>query len=76
MVTMVSLDELFKNSDFITIHTPLNATTKSIITEKEIALMKPSVRIINCARGGLIDEGLLAKPSQKRNRRRRHRCLH
>jgi len=43
------------------IHTPLNATTKSIITEKEIALMKPSVRIINCARGGLIDEDLLAK---------------
>ena len=61
MVTMVSLEDLFKTSDFITIHTPLNATTKSIITEKEIALMKPSVRIINCARGGLIDEDLLAK---------------
>jgi D-3-phosphoglycerate dehydrogenase len=61
MVTMVSLEELFKTSDFITIHTPLNATTKGIITEKEIALMKPSVRIINCARGGLIDEELLAK---------------
>ena len=61
MVTMVSLEELFKTSDFITIHTPLNATTKSIITEKEIALMKPSVRIINCARGGLIDEELLVK---------------
>jgi D-3-phosphoglycerate dehydrogenase len=61
MVTMVSLEELFKTSDFITIHTPLNATTKGLITEKEIALMKPSVRIINCARGGLIDEELLAK---------------
>ena len=61
MVTMVSLEELFKESDFITIHTPLNATTKGIITEKEIAMMKPSVRIINCARGGLIDEELLAK---------------
>ena len=61
MVTMVTLEELFKTSDFITIHTPLNATTKGIITEKEIALMKPSVRIINCARGGLIDEELLAK---------------
>ena len=61
MVTMVSLEELFKTSDFITIHTPLNATTKGIITEKEIALMKPSVRIINCARGGLIDEELLVK---------------
>ena len=61
MVTMVTLEELFKTSDFITIHTPLNATTKGIITEKEIALMKPSVRIINCARGGLIDEELLVK---------------
>jgi D-3-phosphoglycerate dehydrogenase len=61
MVTMVSLEDLFKTSDFITIHTPLNATTKSIITEKEIALMKPTVRIINCARGGLIDEDLLVK---------------
>jgi len=52
---------IIQDSDFITIHTPLNAATKSIITEKEIALMKPSVRIINCARGGLIDEELLAK---------------
>jgi len=60
-VTMVSLEELFKTADFITIHTPLNATTKGLITEKEIALMKPSVRIINCARGGLINEELLAK---------------
>lgn len=60
-VTMVTLDELYKKSDFITIHTPLNATTKGMIGEKEIALMKPSVRIINCARGGLIDEELLAK---------------
>lgn len=60
-VTMVSLEELFKTSDFITLHVPLNANTKGIIGEKEIALMKPSVRIINCARGGLIDEELLAK---------------
>lgn len=60
-VTMVTLDELYKKADFITIHTPLNATTKGMIGEKEIALMKPSVRIINCARGGLIDEALLAK---------------
>ncbi|MBN1643279.1 MAG: phosphoglycerate dehydrogenase [Dehalococcoidales bacterium] len=61
MVTMVSLEELYKNADFITIHTPLNATTKGMIGEKEIAMMKPTVRIINCARGGLIDEELLAK---------------
>jgi D-3-phosphoglycerate dehydrogenase / 2-oxoglutarate reductase len=60
-VTMVSLEELYKTADFITIHTPLNATTKGMIGEKEIAMMKPTVRIINCARGGLIDEALLAK---------------
>lgn len=60
-VSMVSLEELYKNSDFITIHTPLNANTKGMIGEKEIAMMKPSVRIINCARGGLIDEELLAR---------------
>ncbi len=60
-VTMVTLEELFKASDFITLHVPLNANTKGIIGEKEIATMKPTVRIINCARGGLIDEEVLAK---------------
>jgi len=60
-IDMVTLEELCKQSDFITLHTPLNANTKGILGEKEIALMKPSVRIINCARGGLIDEDLLAK---------------
>ncbi len=42
--------------DFITLHTPLTAETRNVIGAREIAMMKPSVRIINCARGGLIDE--------------------
>ena len=46
---------------FITLHTPMTAETRNLIGPREIALMKPSVRIINCARGGLIDETALAE---------------
>jgi D-3-phosphoglycerate dehydrogenase / 2-oxoglutarate reductase len=60
-VEIVTLEQLVKESDFITFHIPLNSSTKGIIGEKEIAMMKPTARIINCARGGLIDEELLAK---------------
>jgi len=55
------LDELFRQSDYITVHTPLNKDTKYLIGEKEFALMKNGVRIINCARGGIIDENALYK---------------
>jgi len=55
-VEKVELDELFKRADFITLHTPLTEKTKNIIDAAAIAKMKPSVRIINCARGGLVDE--------------------
>ena len=64
-VKMVSMDELLKESDFITLHLPLSANTKGLLGEKEIAKMKPSVRIINCARGGIIDEELLYKAVQE-----------
>jgi D-3-phosphoglycerate dehydrogenase len=60
-VNMVPFEQLLKQSDFITLHIPLNAQTKELIGEKEIAMMKPTVRIINCARGGIIDEELLAR---------------
>ncbi len=58
---LVSLKQLLKESDFITLHLPLTASTKGLIGAKELALVKPTVRIINCARGGLIDEEVLAK---------------
>lgn len=64
-VKMVTLDEILAESDFITLHTPLSAKTKGLIGEKEIAKMKPGVRIINCARGGIIDEELLLKAVQE-----------
>jgi len=55
-VEKVDLAELFKRADFITLHTPLTDKTKNIIDAKAIAAMKKGVRIINCARGGLVDE--------------------
>ena len=58
-VEKVELDELFARADFITIHTPLIEATKNIINAAAIAKMKAGVRIINCARGGLIDEAAL-----------------
>ncbi len=59
-VEKVELDELFRRSDFITLHTPLTDKTKNIIDAAAIAKMKNGVRIINCARGGLVDEDALA----------------
>ena len=60
-VELVTLKQLLKEADFITLHTPLTSQTKKLIGAKELALVKPTVRIINCARGGLIDEEALAK---------------
>ena len=60
-VELVSLEQLLKEADFITLHLPLTASAGRIIGAKELAKVKPTVRIINCARGGLIDERALAK---------------
>ena len=51
-----SLDDIFGQSDFITIHSPLTPETKGLINSKTIAGMKDGVRIINCARGGIVNE--------------------
>ncbi|WP_035981400.1 phosphoglycerate dehydrogenase, partial [Bradyrhizobium sp. STM 3843] len=58
-VEKVDLDELLKRADFITLHTPLTDKTRNIIDAAAIAKMKQGVRIINCARGGLVDEAAL-----------------
>jgi len=60
-VELVPLKQLLKESDFITLHVPLTKSTKGLIGTKELALVKPTVRIINTARGGLIDEEALVK---------------
>jgi D-3-phosphoglycerate dehydrogenase / 2-oxoglutarate reductase len=55
-VEKVELETLLARADFITLHTPLTAQTKNILSAKNLAKTKKGVRIINCARGGLIDE--------------------
>jgi len=60
-VEIVPLKQLLKESDFITLHIPRTKSTKGLIGVKELALVKPTAYIINCARGGLIDEEALAK---------------
>jgi D-3-phosphoglycerate dehydrogenase len=59
-VEKVELDELLRRSDFITLHTPLTEKTRNIIDAAALAKTKKGVRIINCARGGLVDERALA----------------
>ena len=58
-VELVSLDDLFARSDFITLHTPKTKDTAKLLNREAFKKMKPGVRIINCARGGLIDEEAL-----------------
>jgi D-3-phosphoglycerate dehydrogenase len=60
-VDKVELDELFRRADFITLHTPLTEKTRNVISAQAIAAMKAGVRIINCARGGLVDEEALRR---------------
>ena len=58
-VESVELEAIFKRSDYITVHTPMTNETKYIIDKKAIGKMKKGVRIINCARGGIINENAL-----------------
>ena len=58
-VEIVELKGLLRRSDYITVHTPLTEETKHIISTDEFALMKKGARVINCARGGIIDEEAL-----------------
>jgi D-3-phosphoglycerate dehydrogenase len=59
-VRLVSLDELLAEADFITVHLPKNAETLGLIGERELQLAKPGVRVVNAARGGIVDEHALA----------------
>jgi D-3-phosphoglycerate dehydrogenase len=59
-VALVPLDEIFKRSDYLTLHVGLTSQTEGMINESSIKLMKPGVRIVNCARGELIVDEALA----------------
>ncbi|MEA3060569.1 MAG: D-3-phosphoglycerate dehydrogenase / 2-oxoglutarate reductase [Sphingomonadales bacterium] len=58
-IEKVALDELLARADFITLHTPLTDQTRNILSRENLAKTKRGVRIVNCARGGLIDEAAL-----------------
>ena len=60
-VELVSLDDLFKRADAVTLHVPLTEQTKNMIDAARLATMKKGALIVNCARGGLIDEKALAE---------------
>ncbi|MFA4988299.1 MAG: phosphoglycerate dehydrogenase [Candidatus Omnitrophota bacterium] len=60
-VEIAELDKVLREADYITVHTPLTKETRHMISDKEFALMKKGVRVINCARGGIIDEAALIK---------------
>jgi D-3-phosphoglycerate dehydrogenase len=58
-IALAPLDQVYSRADFLTVHTPLTAETRGIINKDVLAKMKPGARIINCARGGLVDEDAL-----------------
>lgn len=58
-VKIVELKEIFTQADYITVHVPLTKETKALIGEEEMKIMKKNVRLINCARGGIIEEKAL-----------------
>jgi D-3-phosphoglycerate dehydrogenase / 2-oxoglutarate reductase len=63
-VTQATVEEICKAADFITVHSPLNESTRNLIGAAQIETMKKSVRIINCARGGIINEQALLEALQ------------
>jgi D-3-phosphoglycerate dehydrogenase / 2-oxoglutarate reductase len=63
-VSLVELEILLRESDYITLHLPKTKETHHLINAESLKIMKPNVRIINCARGGIIDEAALAEAIQ------------
>jgi len=60
-IELLSLDDLYASADFISVHTPLTPETKGLIGDAAFAKMKKGVRIVNCARGGIVDEAALVR---------------
>ncbi|MSQ70476.1 MAG: dehydrogenase [Betaproteobacteria bacterium] len=65
-ITLVDLDELLKRSDFVSLHVTASASTRGMIGERELALMKPSAYLVNTARGEVIDEDALYRALRDR----------
>jgi D-3-phosphoglycerate dehydrogenase len=60
-VKLSTVEDIVRNADFMTVHTPLTPETRHMISSKQFEIMKPGMRIINCARGGIIDEQALVE---------------
>lgn len=60
-VELTTVEDIVRRADYITVHTPLTKETKDLISTKEFGIMRKGVRLINCARGGIINEEALAK---------------
>ncbi|KCZ72990.1 D-3-phosphoglycerate dehydrogenase [Candidatus Methanoperedens nitroreducens] len=60
-VELTTVEGIVKRADYITVHTPLTKETKNLISDREFAIMKKGARLVNCARGGIINEEALAK---------------
>lgn len=65
-IKAVNLEDLLKQSDIVTLHVPLDDSTRGMLDGKRLALLKPSAVLINLARGGLVDEGALKKMLQEK----------
>jgi len=59
-IKLVTLEEIYTQADYITVHVPLNDSTKHMFNAKTLKKLKEGVRLINCARGGIIEEKALA----------------
>lgn len=64
-VQLVEMEMLLKTSDFITVHVPLNSSTQGLIGREQLKLVKPKALIVNCARGGIVDEEALYEALNK-----------
>lgn len=65
-IEIVEFEKLIKESDYITVHIPKTAETTDIISDKEFGMMKKNVRVLNCARGGIINEKALIKALEEK----------
>jgi D-3-phosphoglycerate dehydrogenase len=65
-IEWVDADTLFRESDFVTVHTPLNDETRCIVNDRSLGLMKPTAYLVNTARGGMVDEEALARALKAR----------
>jgi D-3-phosphoglycerate dehydrogenase len=66
-VTLAEVDEICREADIITIHAPLNDETRGMIGREQLAMMKPTALLVNCARGGIVDEDALAEALKENN---------